>query len=141
MNKQRLGILIVAVVGMLATFMPWVNVPIIGSVDGTKGDGWITFVLFAIPLIICLLNDKSKSVKGVLLIAAIIPSLIAAIIGTWKIIDFKSKMGQTGDNPFAQALSSSISVGFGLYLVVLSGIALPIVSFLIKYNSTELAQD
>lgn len=132
MSKQRLAILIVSVLGALATFMPWIKVPILGTINGTKGDGWITLVLFTIPLVITLLNDKTKAVKGGLLYIAIIPSLFAGALGIWKILDFNSKMSDTGDNPFAKALSASVSIEFGLYLVVLAGIALPILALLIK---------
>jgi ABC-type phosphate transport system permease subunit len=132
MNKQRLAILIVAGLGALATFMPWVKVPIVGTINGTKGDGWITLALFAVPLIISLLNDKTKALKRGLLYGAIIPSLLAGAIGVWKIIEFNSKMSDIGDNPFAKALGAAFSIEFGLYLLVLAGIALPIVAFLIK---------
>jgi ABC-type phosphate transport system permease subunit len=132
MNKQRLAILIVAGLGALATFMPWVKAPIVGTINGTKGDGWITLVLFAVPLVISLLNDKTKALKGGPLYGAIIPSLVAGAIGVWKIIEFNSKMSDIGDNPFAKALGATVSIEFGLYLVVLAGIALPIVAFLIK---------
>ena len=49
MNKQRIGILIAAGLGMLATFMPWLKAPVVGTINGAewKGDGWITFFLFA----------------------------------------------------------------------------------------------
>ena len=47
MHRQRLVIAVVAVIGMLATFMPWVSVPIAGTINGTKSDGWITLALFA----------------------------------------------------------------------------------------------
>jgi hypothetical protein len=132
MNKQKLAILIVAGLGALATFMPWVKVPIVGTINGTKGDGWITLVLFAIPLVISLLNDKTKALKGGLLYGAIISSLVAGAIGLIKIINFNSKMSDIGDNPFAKALGATVSIEFGLYLVVLAGVALPIVAFLIK---------
>jgi len=132
MNKQRLGILIVASLGALATFLPWVKAPIIGTINGTKGDGWITLVLFAIPLIISLLNDKTQAIKGGLLVGAIIPSIIAGIVGVWKIIDFNSKMSDIGDNPFAQALGATVSIEIGLYLVVLAGFALPLIAYLVK---------
>ena len=132
MNKQRLAILIVAGLGALATFMPWVKVPFLGTINGTKDDGWIILLLFAVPLVISLLNDTTKALKDGLLYGAIIPSLVAGAIGIWKIIDFNSKMSDIGDNPFAKALRATVSIEFGLYLVVLAGIALPIVAFLIK---------
>lgn len=137
MNKQRLAILIAAGLGVTTTFLPWVKVPIIGTINGTKGDGWITLVLFAIPLIISLLNDKKTKIEGGLLYCAIIPSLVAGGIGIWKIIDFNSKMSDLGDSPIAQALGSSVSIEFGLYLVVLVGILLPILAFVVEDHETN----
>lgn len=135
MNKQRLAVLIVASLGVLATFMPWVKVPIVGTINGTKGDGWITLILFAVSLIISLLNDKKAALKGKLLYGAIIPSILAGIIGIWKIIEFNSKTSDFGDNPFAQAFGAAVSIEFGLYLVVLAGILLPILAFVVKDKS------
>jgi hypothetical protein len=132
MSKQRLAILIVAGLGVLATFMPWVSIPIVGTVNGTKADGWITLALFAVPLVISLLNDRTKQLKGGLLYGAIIPSIIAGVIGISKIVDFNSSMSELGDNPFAAMFGVTISIEFGLYLVVVAGFALPILAFLIK---------
>lgn len=137
MNKQRLAILILAGLGVTATFLPWVKAPILGAINGTEGDGWITLVLFAIPLVISLLNDKATKIEGGPLFGAIIPSLVAGVIGIYKIIDFNSTMSNIGDNPFAQALGASISIQFGLYLVVLSGILLPICAVALKFNETK----
>lgn len=132
MNKQRLAILILAGLGGFATFMPWVKAPFIGSINGTKGDGWITLILYIIPVIISLLNDRTKALSGGLLYGAIVPAIIAGAIGLWKIYDFNSKMSGMSSNPFGQAIEASVSIEFGLYLVVLSGIALPLCAFLIK---------
>jgi hypothetical protein len=109
------------------------KVPILGSVNGTQGDGWITLVLFAIAILISLSKDKTKAIEGGLLYAAILPGGLAGAIGLWKIIDFNSKMEEVmGSNAMAEAMGSTVSIGIGLYLVVLAGIALPIVGFLIK---------
>jgi hypothetical protein len=133
MNKQRLAIAVIAISGMLATFMPWVKLPMIGSVDGTKGSsGWVTMALFAIPLIISLLNNRSKSVAAPLLYAVVAPALAAAIFAIWKIHDFNSAMSNIGDSPFAQALGATVSIGFGLYLIVIAGILLPIAAFALQ---------
>lgn len=132
MNKQRLAILIAAGLGALATFMPWVNAPLVGAIAGTKSDGWITFGLFAIPMGISLLNDKSKRMEGTPLYGAFVPAIIAGLFGLWKVIDFNSLMGEVSDNPFAKAMRESISIGFGLYLVILAGIAVPVLAYVIK---------
>jgi hypothetical protein len=134
MNKQRLAILIVAGIGMIATFLPWVKIPLHGTINGTKGDGWITFALFAIPLILSLLNDKTKRIEGGWLCAVVIPAIFSVVIGIWKIAEFNSIMSDLGDNPFAKSFGV-ISIEIGLYLVILSGLVLSAVAFLIKDKS------
>jgi len=137
MNKQRLSILIASGLGAIATFMPWVKAPIIGTISGTKGDGWITFVLFSIAIFYALKDDKSKRIEGKSFYGVIIPPIIASLIGIWKIFDFNSKMANLGNNDFANALGASASIEFGLYLVVMAGIAVPILSFIIKDSSNR----
>jgi hypothetical protein len=70
-----------------------------------------------------------------MLYGAIIPSIIAGFIGIWKIIDFNSKMSDI-DYAVAKALGATVSLEFGLYLVVLVGVGLPIAAFLIKDKET-----
>ncbi len=125
MNKQRLAILICAAVGMLATFMPWFNIPIAGSVNGTQGnnDGWITLAIFAVPLVLSLLGDRTKGLEGALLTIVIVAGLADAGFALYRIIDFKNKLSPLSDNAFGQLLTSTMSVGFGLYLIVIAGIA------------------
>lgn len=94
-----------------------------------------SLILFAVSLIISLLNDKKAALKGKLLYGAIIPSILAGIIGIWKIIEFNSKTSDFGDNPFAQAFGAAVSIEFGLYLVVLAGTLLPILAFVVKDKS------
>lgn len=131
MHKQRLSILIASGLGVLATFMPWVKVPLIGSMSGTKGDGWITLILFTVPLVLSLLGDKTKELSGKQLLGAAIPGVIAAMIGIWKIIDFNAALSDIEDNPFTEALKATVSIEFGLYLVILAGLALPVCGFLV----------
>lgn len=137
MNKQRLSILIASGLGAIATFMPWVKAPIIGTISGTKGDGWITFVLFSIAIFFALRDDKTNRIEGKSFYGVIIPTIIAALIGIWKIADFNSKMANLGSNVFANALGASASIEFGLYLVVMAGISVPILSFIIKDSSNK----
>lgn len=133
MNKQRIAILIAAGVGMLATFLPWVKAPFIGSINGTQGDlgGWFTFVLYLVPVIIYIVGKQSEPIKGVYLpITAVISSLCASWTGFVTIYKLNSKMDLiNSDNAFAKALTESVSIEVGLYLVVLAGIMVTIVVF------------
>ena len=70
--------------------------------------------------------------KGILLYVAIVTSLVADIIGVWKIVDLNSTMADIAGNPFAKALGALVSVEYGLYLVAIAGILIPVLGFLIK---------
>jgi hypothetical protein len=130
MNKQRMFILIAAVVGIAATFLPWIELPM-GSVAGTKGDGWITLLLFTISAVLTVLGQRTSSLQGVKMYGAIAPALIAGLVALYKILNFNSSMPDS-DNPFALAIRSSISVGIGLYLVLIAGLAIPAIGYFLR---------
>ena len=135
-HKQRLGILIAAGLGISATFLPWVHAPIIGSVAGTAGDGWITLLFFIPALIFALRGDSRVPVRGGKRLGLVIPAVLAAILGIWKIISLKTAMsGAADDNPFAKAMSLSVQIGFGLYLLVAAGVAVAVVAWLLDKNT------
>ena len=138
MNKQRIAMLICAVAGIIATFMPWFNMPLIGSVNGTQAnnDGWITLALFAVPLLLSMLGNRTKSLEGAMLFIAIAAGLVAAGIAVYRIIDFKNKISPLEDNAFGKMLTSTVSVGAGLYLVAVAGLAVLITAFALKDKQT-----
>ena len=122
MNKQRLSILIIGILGGIGTFLPWVKIPMLGSVNGTEGDGLITLFLFLVPVAISLIKDRSKNLKGGLFYTAIISSVIAGIIGIYDLVNFKS-----GDLGLMR-----LTMGPGLYVIAAAGLLLPIVAFIMK---------
>lgn len=131
-NKQRLALLGVSALGMLCTFLPWISVPLVGSINGTKGDGWFTFLFFGVSLALSFLGEKSEEVEGTKFWASSVFALFAGGLAIYKIIDFNSKMSDLSENPFAQALSATVSVEFGLYLLALAGLAYPILGFVLR---------
>jgi hypothetical protein len=116
MEKKRKFILIIAVVGMIGTFLPWASA--FGfTVSGTHSDGWITLVLFAIGGAIAFFNgEKTEAIAKKVMMGVWIPAAIAAIVALINV--FK--------------LSHGVSAGFGLWLVVLAGIAQVMVSLFFK---------
>jgi len=133
LHRQRIAIACAAGVGMIATFLPWVKAPIVGTVDGTAGDGWITFGLYAVALIVAFVGDRRKLLSGGKRLGAIIPAALASLIGIWKIVDFRARMSDVPkDNPFAEALAQTVQLGVGLYLVVIAGIVVVIFTFVFK---------
>lgn len=141
MNKQKLIILIIAAVGAISTFLPWANVTFLGtiSVNGTNGgDGWITLILFAIAGIISLVGDKMKPLSNTYKIITIVAGLAAAAVGIINIVNIKSELSKVSEQNFlGEQLQNIVSIGFGLWLIVICGIALAVVTYLMKEKNKE----
>lgn len=64
MNKQKLYILIISILGVLAALMPWINAvafrSLVASAAGVQGTGRITLVLFAISCGLCFVGNKQE---------------------------------------------------------------------------------
>lgn len=116
MNLQRIVVLVLASVGMAATFLPWA-----GPIRGTHGDGWITLGLFAPGLLFALFGDRSQPVSSGGRILILLTGLAAGFLGLHKMY-VVAVLTQAAD------VSTSKAIGLGLYLVVGVGFLLPILS-------------
>ncbi len=131
MHAQRLGIAIAAFLGGAATFMPWAHLPIVGTVDGTVGDGWITLVLFAVALAVSFYGDREQPISNWPQVTATVLPALAGTIGVWKIIQINgiaSDLLSTADSvslggAMAGLAARVIRPKFGLYMVVMAGLA------------------
>jgi len=117
MEKKRKFILIVAVVGMIGTFLPWASA--FGfTVSGTKGDGWITLALFAAGGAIAFFNgEKAEPIKKKVMMGVWAPAALAGLIALLKI--FKSR-------------PAGFSIGIGLWLIAIAGIVQVFLSLFFK---------
>src|SRR5688572_4929719 len=114
MHKQRIGVLVAAALGMIATFLPWLHAPIVGTVAGTVGDGWVSFALFAIALILAILGNRSLSMSSGNRMGAVVLGLLAAVYGIWKYMSFNDLSSEIGSSPGTDEILSTMSVGIGV---------------------------
>jgi len=93
MNKQRIAITIASGFGMLATFLPWASTSFL-SFSGTDaqfkdwmsftGAGWITFVVFALSLILAFLGgNKSEPLKHAVSIRSLIADILFPVLAVF----------------------------------------------------------
>ncbi len=122
MNDQRLSILILSAAGMATTFMPWVKLPVLGHMMGTDYNGWLTFAIYLVIFIFAFIGDRTANLSKIRLYPVIVLSFLAAGIGVWKILDL--------DGPVA-------TVEYGLYLMVLIGVVIPLAVFIMKKGGTD----
>ena len=136
MHKQRLGIMVLAGIGIAGTFMPWAKLSLFGlnqTINGTEGDGWITLGLFVIPLLFSLLGNRKNALKIGLLIGAIIASLLAGLVAANDLIGMMSAKYK------ADTLGAS-SIGIGLYVIASVSVSLPISALVLKGKAVKVVQ-
>jgi apolipoprotein N-acyltransferase len=124
MSDQRIAIAFLAAVGMAGTFMPWVHIPILGYRLGTDYIGWLTLVLLLIPFVLAFLGNRKNLLKKTRLYAVIVASIIAAALGVWKMIDLDTTL---------------VTVEYGLFLMVISGFAIPLAAFIFGDRKTSVS--
>ncbi|MEN9666053.1 MAG: hypothetical protein RLZZ326_2416 [Planctomycetota bacterium] len=131
LHPQRLGVAIAAAVGGIATFLPWATVPIMGTIDGTVGDGWITLGLFAGVVAAALFGQRSQQMAGLAQLGGGVLSTIAGGIGVAKILQFRQMIeGLKGDaapgsleGAMKGLMANATRLGPGLYVLVAASVA------------------
>jgi hypothetical protein len=130
MHKQRVVMIVLAAIGAIGTFLPWVTIPIIGSINGTAGDGWITMSLFAATILVTVfIDNRVRPLNTQYGLLASAPALLAALVGAYKVHDFYSIIGaMAADNPLVKGFASTVNVGPGLFAIIAMGLGVPGVS-------------
>lgn len=118
MNKQRKFLLIVSGVGIIAMFLPWIRVSILGIVAGSSngmhGSGIVVFLCFLACGIISFMGDQAKALEKTMWMITLLLAGIAALI---MIIHFFRVMDAM----------SFLSIGF--YLALICSLALLFIAY------------
>ena len=137
-HPQRLCLIILAGIGALGPFLPWLTMSY-GMMEGSGsgigqglGAAWVILILFGIAIWACLLGDKTKPVLEVPRGVVVLSGLVSATIAIEKVITFYSRGGGSW---FA-------SLGIGIYLIIFVGVAIPLAAFgpaglSLKHTSTS----
>ena len=130
---QRALIVVIAAVGAAGTFLPWITVADVGTVDGTAGDGWISLVLFAMVVALAAIGRWAYGVRGGKRVIIVILSLLALALGVFEIINAKQAPAENEAEfrEVVEAFRASIKIGIGLYAIVFAGLSGMVVPFLI----------
>jgi hypothetical protein len=125
MHFQKMIILICVIVGCLALFLPWFDLPVVGNIDGIKVSySWIGAALYVICLFPVLSGNKmSKISSGNRWVR--IAGLSGALYGFFKWYVYRNDIEEMGDGNFvARAISDSVSIQYGLILFIAAGLVI-----------------
>lgn len=117
-NIQRKAILISSVIGIIALFLPWATVSMMGmsdSVNGFRSWGILVFFAFVAAVIISLMGDQSRKLDKKMWLAVLIAGTAALL---FTIISFGSASNNFGGMGLVDAGN-----GIGIWLALLASIA------------------
>lgn len=128
--------ILVAAIGVVSAFLPWITLPIIGSKSGVDGtDGWIAVGMFGVAAIIALagpsvMGSGRRTWFGIL-------GILGLGLGLWKISDVYSIQSQmAAEGGFGSRMAEAISVGIGLWLLAAAGAGMIVSAWLIRSPAT-----
>ena len=118
MNKK---IIISAIAGIISTLMPWMSTFNQSSLGINTGYGKLVLLMFLIAILIAFLTSKNILKKNIEILQ-ILPSL-AVFYFSYKFISNLNILNSIEQN------DENINIGFGVYLTIISAIALIFFSF------------
>lgn len=134
MNRQRFAVIIVAIIGMIATFLPWYKIVEVGTISGMSSSGWFTFIMFVIVIILALRKNMQEDMSMGISWSVTIFSLLASFVVLWRMIDVwfaKEGMFSLGGN-MDNIMGSQVTVGYGAWIVVIAGVCIPFAAYLFR---------
>lgn len=124
MHKQRRFVLILAAIGIIAIFLPWVKVGgIFGdslNANGFSGVGIIVFLALVAVAVIALMGDQKKAEERTMWMITLLAGFIALLFG---IIKYSQISGNS---------LGIISAGYGLWISLAASLAVIISAWLYK---------
>jgi len=123
MSRQRIIILTMALLGLISVFLPWNESSRAVIVERSSGEGWIAAVLFIVCFILSAAGNRNSNIRGGQYAFLLVVSLLILLFSAYKVYEITaySRTGSSFINLFGIT-----SVGFGLYLIIFIGIAIPI---------------
>lgn len=130
-HKQRKLILLAAIVGIIAVFLPWITVSasmfgesISRSTNGFRGAGILVFLAFAGAIAVSLLGNQVTALNK----SAWFGTLACGAAGLLGVVIFIiNSSGNMGDFGIADA-----GFGFGLWIALLAAAGIAVVAWLLK---------
>ena len=132
MSKQKFVIFLIAIIGMIATFLPWYEIGSLGMIMGYQTVGWFTFVMFALVFLFGLRKGAKQDMSMGLLYLGSFFSLLAAFVVLWQIITLGLDKEGGSMSVTGNALANDTRVLYGAYQIVIAGICLPFGAFLFR---------
>ena len=132
MSKQKFVVFLIAIIGMIATFLPWYEIGGLGMIMGYQTVGWFTFIMFALVFLFGLWKEAKQDMSMGLLYLGSFFSLLAAFVVLWQMITLGLDKVEGSMSVVGNVLANDTRVLYGAYQIVIAGICLPFGAFLFR---------
>ena len=132
MSKQKFVVFLIAIIGMIATFLPWYEIGSLGMIMGYQTVGWSTFIMFALVFLFGLRKEVKQDMSMGLLYLGSFFSLLAAFVVLWQMITLGLDQEGGSMSVAGNVLANDTRVLYGAYQIVIAGICLPFGAFLFR---------
>ena len=132
MSKQKFVVFLIAIIGMIATFLPWYEIGGLGMIMGYQTVGWFTFIMFALVFLFGLRKEAKQDMSMGLLYLGSFFSLLAAFVVLWQMITLGLDKEEGSMSVVGNVLANDTRVLYGAYQIVIAGICLPFGAFLFR---------
>lgn len=132
MSKQKFVVFLIAIIGMIATFLPWYEIGSLGMIMGyqTVGGPRLSCLLWFF-FSACEKEAKQDMSMGLLYLGSFF-SLLAAFVVLWQMITLGLDQEGSSMSVAGNTLANDTRVLYGAYQIVIAGICLPFGAFLFR---------
>jgi len=140
MNRQRFAVFIVGIIGLVATFLPWYYIEMVGTLTGVFSSGWFTFIMFLLVLILAMRRNLHQDVSKLTLWFMSLFGIAAGIVVLWRImdIDFSQDTMLTLGGRMSGIIANEVTIRYGAWMVVIAGFCVPLAAILFRSKRTVL---
>lgn len=138
MNRQRFAVFIVGIIGLVATFLPWYHIEMVGNLTGVFSSGWFTFIMFLLILILAVGRNLHRDVSKLNLWFMSLFGIAAGIVVLWRImdIDFSQDVMLSLGGRMSGIMANEVVVRYGAWVVVIAGFCVPLAAILFRSRRT-----
>ena len=139
MSKQKFVVFLIAIIGMIATFLPWYEIGGLGMIMGYQTVGWFTFIMFALVFLFGLRKEAKQDMSMGLLYLGSFFSLLAAFVVLWQMITLGLDKEEGSMSVAGNVLANDTRVLYGAYQHVTGNRHTP--PFLVQTERDHLPQN
>ena len=118
MNRQRFAVFIVGIIGLVATFLPWYYIEMVGTLTGVfHPAGYVYHVLLI--LVLAMRKDLHRDVTKLNLWFMSLFGIAAGIVVLWRImdIDFSQDAMLTLGGRMSGIMADEVTIRYGAWIV------------------------